>query len=955
MRRARIRCDDASTIEVRPLVVLRMTTPSPATGGAAPAAARPHIGAGTADERAQQILRAFSAGRIPPAQIDVVGLFDLAMELKAAYRFRYARQLVSVARCGNVPAYPARALDSDGFTRLLRQQHALCTYKDPDLPIDVRLDRALAILGDGDDLATTTDSDTLGLAGAIWKRKWDFESVESHLQQSLSYFERAYAAAMPATSLASALAAAYAGTNVAFVRDLLAAELVGDGLAETSVAAGDGPTTPAVRANVSNILRPWFERLSGVPESDRWWLCLMFAEAALGLDRYDDARLALGQALEAPHDHWQYESSARQLAAVVRLRLQAAGITDAAASRPGQVLREFLGDYAPGLLGTFTGKVGLALSGGGFRASFFHVGVLAKLAELGVLPFVEVLSCVSGGSILGAHYYLELRKLLGSIPDHEITPQDYADLVWRIHEEFLKGVQRNVRTHVLAELTTGLKMIALPHYTRTQRLGELYEKLLYSRVADGEGDKARWLSALYVQPPGETRFNPKFDNWRRANKVPMLVLNATTLNTGHNWQFTASWMGEPPSSIVAEIDANDRLRRMYYEEAPRPYKYAPNSKRDRGVRLGHTVAASSCVPGLFEPLSLPRLYPYREVRLVDGGVYDNQGVASLIDQECTVILVSDASGQMGSLNRPSGGALDVVMRSNSVLMERVRASEYVDMVTQLRASFLRGLMFLHLKKDLATPTVSWIGCQEPPDVDAEPAGVLTGLTDYGVLAGIQKLLASVRTDLDSFSDTEAYALMLSGYNMAARDFAERLPRFPVPANPPARPRWRFLGLANDVAGVEPTDLPQGSLEKQLAISAQQFFKVWRRPSWQLAAATLVTVAVGALIVFAARGIARLLTTTDIAATLDLRSFGLGLFWTVLVLLATWGAVRVAFFKESAAQVVTSMGLGLLGILLAPANRLHLYVFDRIYLRAGRVPGNRSQQGAAAANLARAQQ
>ena len=40
----------------------------------------------------------------------------------------------------------------------------------------------------------------------------------------------------------------------------------------------------------------------------------------------------------------------------------------------------------------------------------------------------------------------------------------------------------------------------------------------------------------------------------------MLVLNATTLNTGHNWQFTSTWMGESPFSIDEEIDGNWRLR-----------------------------------------------------------------------------------------------------------------------------------------------------------------------------------------------------------------------------------------------------------------------------------------------------------------------------------------------------------------------------------------------------------
>ena len=47
-------------------------------------------------------------------------------------------------------------------------------------------------------------------------------------------------------------------------------------------------------------------------------------------------------------------------------------------------------------------KLGLALSGGGFRASLFHIGVLARMAELDLLRHVGVLSTVSGGSIIGA-------------------------------------------------------------------------------------------------------------------------------------------------------------------------------------------------------------------------------------------------------------------------------------------------------------------------------------------------------------------------------------------------------------------------------------------------------------------------------------------------------------------------------------------------------------------------
>jgi predicted acylesterase/phospholipase RssA len=48
--------------------------------------------------------------------------------------------------------------------------------------------------------------------------------------------------------------------------------------------------------------------------------------------------------------------------------------------------------------------IGLALSGGGFRATAFHLGVLKRLRELGLLDRITYLSGVSGGSIAAAHW-----------------------------------------------------------------------------------------------------------------------------------------------------------------------------------------------------------------------------------------------------------------------------------------------------------------------------------------------------------------------------------------------------------------------------------------------------------------------------------------------------------------------------------------------------------------------
>ena len=53
-------------------------------------------------------------------------------------------------------------------------------------------------------------------------------------------------------------------------------------------------------------------------------------------------------------------------------------------------------------------RLGLALSGGGFHASFFHIGVLGRQVELNLLRPIELISTVSSGSIIGVLHCLHL-------------------------------------------------------------------------------------------------------------------------------------------------------------------------------------------------------------------------------------------------------------------------------------------------------------------------------------------------------------------------------------------------------------------------------------------------------------------------------------------------------------------------------------------------------------------
>ena len=674
------------------------------------------------------------------------GMLTLAKRLVKYKDFSLARRLLARARYKipkNDPNYDE-----------IYQKSALYTYKDADLQRAWQFDEALKILGEGFSLSKTENQETLGIAGGIYKRKWQAEPLPQNLESSLFHYLRGYTiglreehvtkarakSGLPAPAdvneLAAALQAAradvftflrdnpdsklrveedkgYCGINAAFTLDVLAQE----GEAEAK-RAGIVSKAAAERREGARLIREEITRsvTEFAKQKADWWVCVTLGEAFFGLGNYAEADYWLIEKTKHLEvEEWQYESTARQLAALARLQSDPdLSETDFQKTSAAQALRTFLKGDEAAVLNTFRGKFGLGLSGGGFRASLFHIGVLAKLAELGVLPHIEVLSCVSGGSIIGAHYYLEVRKLLQTRIDGKIQPKDYVDIVERIQNDFLDGVQRNIRTRVLAEWFTNLKMIFSSGYTRTLRVGELYERELYSFVRDipEEGSKGerfrspvtgpkwlpdwmargmgykreeRWLNDLYIHPKiadnqWQTNFSPRKHNWRRINKAPDLVLNATTLNTGHTWQFTASFMGEPPAPIVAEIDANYRLRRMYYKQAPARY---------RKFRLGYAVAASSCVPGLFEPLILDGLYPddpegklnhdsLISVRLVDGGACDNQGIASLMDQDCTVMLISDASGQMEAKNVPGGGPLGVLLRTTNVVQARVRESEYED-------------------------------------------------------------------------------------------------------------------------------------------------------------------------------------------------------------------------------------------------------------------------------------
>ena len=194
-------------------------------------------------------------------------------------------------------------------------------------------------------------------------------------------------------------------------------------------------------------------------------------------------------------------------------------------------------------------RLGLALSGGGFRAAFFHLGVLARMAELDLLRQLEVLSTVSGGSVIGAMYYLKVRQLLQRCPDNTIQSRHYVQIVSDLERALYDGVKRNLRTRTFATACKNWRMYSR-HYSRSDRLAELYTQYLFAPLVEESLLPSIPLRQTLIQPAGEAscfkpfaRTNGRTANDRRCNKAPVLLLNTTTLNTGHSFRFTSTWMG----------------------------------------------------------------------------------------------------------------------------------------------------------------------------------------------------------------------------------------------------------------------------------------------------------------------------------------------------------------------------------------------------------------------------
>jgi predicted acylesterase/phospholipase RssA len=761
------------------------------------------------------------------------------------------------------------------FTEEDRQGLAKSIFADTALSGEYRVDEALRWLEKRTTIYNSTNVETYGLAGAIFTQRWRSTADAGFLYKAKLFFERGmsywnkainnnihYIVSADNDFGNCAINLANSKEQLAIHRLLLSSKII-----------APPPSVDRYIIEVQDhrelIIKHYYDYKKGnlhhqLNDSNTGALPInntiahiyrIVIEALLGCNKYEEATQLIVHYNINYKDEWQNGALLLQLRAVLAnkevLSKEFATHKTAAfnvalehfdVKKFEQCLLSLLGLKQ---LPSNSAKTGLALSGGGFRASYFHIGMLAALAENDLLNNVEVISCVSGGSIIGAYYHLYLQELLERKCDAEIQKEDYIKLIKDLTNAFHQAVQKNLRVNIFSNLIDTFRILFFDSYSRSLRVAKLYDKLFYEaayKKLGGANSKKKnpdmddtkihpklckenaldeaTSSTEYQQLENDldTKFNPRLHNYKRINKVPILILNATNLNSGHNFQFTSSWLGESPFSINPKINAKARYKRLYYSELPErnPYKRVP---------LSLAVACSSCVPAMFPAVEFNGLYDGKQISLVDGGVCDNQGLIGIVENECKVLYVSDASGQMQSNQFLIRNILGETYRASAVASERIREMQLNITSTRAKAGYYDEFHLMHLREGIAEVPIGQAN-NEAVQTQFNTERTNNSFTPSGVSKKLQAKLATIRTDLDSFSDIEANLLMANGYAQTIASIRKTSKainddhnwHFKAPSTCLQNPAiLNFLNVSDRVFGKRTTLIMQKLKEKNLII------------------------------------------------------------------------------------------------------------------------------------------
>jgi hypothetical protein len=273
-------------------------------------------------------------------------------------------------------------------------------------------------------------------------------------------------------------------------------------------------------------------------------------------------------------------------------------------------------------------------------------------------------------------------------------------------------------------------------------------------------------------------------------------------------------------------------------------------------------------------------------------------------------VASDASGPLFAEADVAAGRIGVPVRSNSIGMSLVRDRQYQSLWTLQETGTVSRVVWVHLAQGVeGGATVDWIDCDSPTATHknyAPPREL------------IDERVSAMRTDLDSFSDAEAYVLMTSGYRMIERAFRGARPGEPTPSATP----WSFLAVEPIMNKERGYERAHGRLLKLLGASNRTLFKLrWIVP--------------GLTPIFIAAALGALYWALVHPGSLP----GIPVRWIAVATIAVLATAAVLSQMRRWVRTQVSLGgvlITLLALVIWIPARLHLHVLDPLFLRLGKI-------------------
>ncbi|HMF71223.1 MAG TPA: patatin-like phospholipase family protein [Flavitalea sp.] len=321
-------------------------------------------------------------------------------------------------------------------------------------------------------------------------------------------------------------------------------------------------------------------------------------------------------------------------------------------------------------------KTGLSLSGGGYRAAAFHLGTLKKLKGLGILDKIDIISTISGGSITGAYYALHAddydyfeKTLYNALQDRHVVKNvllstTFFQLLFVVAIFLGPAIYFLFTPHawLFPILFLGLLLILFKFqftiFPVSKRIETLYDRFFYHK---------KTLKDLPAHP--------------------LLVIGSTNLQTAKPFTFSKNWMQDTTYQYVKP--------KITFVSANFP--------------VSRAVMASSCVPFAFTPVNIAREFftvaadaDRVHPMLVDGGVYDNQGIHKIMQEgqySCDFVITSDAGGgDKGELTFKNTIAL--LLQTVEVFMQRIKNVQMVQDIYDNASGANKEIAYLSLGWDV---------------------------------------------------------------------------------------------------------------------------------------------------------------------------------------------------------------------------------------------------------------